>query len=283
MSKLDPLTALRRRISTADLDEYEAALDALGGVSAMSEIYDLADFVVEQVEGEFDCVHCVPGCSECCSQLPLVTFDEWRLIAGWMHENLTGQRRSQIVGNAESLLADRESVLPGWMRLGEVDLESAEAADIVGEMFDNESTTCPFLFDGRCSIYPVRPLVCRSYGRMMRTEDDSLYCQPYSRQDKRRSGRWSRRGASVVPSVSGSVVRPERRQALFHDLAGLGAQPSHRRRRHLEYARGLVCEPGLAGSRHQVGLRGSVRAGASGKPLDRELPSQDVSLGAGDG
>ncbi len=178
MSKVDPLTALRRRISTADLDDYEAALDALGRVSTMAEIYDLADFVVEQVESEFDCMHCVSGCSECCSQLPLVTFDEWRLIAGWMHENLTGQRRSQIVGNAESLLADQESVLPRWMRLGEVDLESAEAVDIVGEMFDNESTTCPFLFDGRCSIYPVRPLVCRSYGRMMRTEDDSLYCQP---------------------------------------------------------------------------------------------------------
>ncbi len=178
MSKLDPLTALRRRVSTTDLDDYEAALDALGGVSAMAEIFDLADFVVERVEGAFDCVHCVPGCSECCSQLPLVTFDEWRLIADWMHDNLTEQRRTRIVGNAESLLADRESVLPSWMRLGEVDLESAEAVDVVADMFDNESTTCPFLFDGRCSIYPVRPLVCRSYGRMMRTEDDSLYCQP---------------------------------------------------------------------------------------------------------
>ena len=178
MSKLDPLTALRRRISSANLDEYEAALDILGGVSDTADIYDLTDFVVEQVEGEFACVHCVPGCSECCSQLPLVTFDEWRLILDWMHDNLAGPRRAGIVRNAEALLTDDESVLPRWMRLGEVDLESAEAADIVGEMFDNESTTCPFLFDGRCSIYSVRPLVCRAYGRMMRTEEDSLYCQP---------------------------------------------------------------------------------------------------------
>ncbi len=178
MSKLDPLTTLRRRIASADLDEYEAALEALSGVSDMAEIYSLTNFVVGRVESEFDCVHCVPGCSECCSQLPLVTFDEWRLILDWMQDNLTAGGRARVVRNAEALLTEGESVLPSWMRLGEVDLESPEAVDVVGEMFDNESTTCPFLFDGRCSIYPVRPLVCRSYGRMMRTEDDSLYCQP---------------------------------------------------------------------------------------------------------
>jgi Fe-S-cluster containining protein len=178
MPTVDPLTVLRRSISSANLDPYEAAMDALSGASSMSEIYDLAGFVIERVEEEFDCMHCVPGCSECCSHLPLVTLDEWRSIVTWMHDNLTADRRAQIVSKSEWLLTDQKSVLPRWMRLGEVDLESREAVDIVGDMFDNESTMCPFLFDGRCAVYPVRPLICRSYGRMMRTEDDSLYCQP---------------------------------------------------------------------------------------------------------
>lgn len=178
MSGGDPLIVLRRRVSSENLEPYEAALDALSRVSSIAEIYDLTGFVVERVEDDFDCMHCVAGCSECCSQLPLVTLEEWRLIVTWMHDNVTADRRIEIVGRSESLLTDRNSVLPRWMRLKEVDLESTEAVDFVAELFDNESTMCPFLFAGRCSIYPVRPLVCRSYGRMMRTEDDSLYCQP---------------------------------------------------------------------------------------------------------
>ena len=109
------------------------------------------------------------------------------------------------------------------MRLGEVDLESAEAVDVVGELFDNESTTCPFLFDGRCSIYPVRPLVCRSYGRMMRTEDDSLYCQPILDKISVALDQGRRCRAAVISPLSGSLLCIKRRKELFHDLAGLGA------------------------------------------------------------
>ena len=108
MSKLDPLTTLRRRIASSDLDEYEAALEALSGVSDMAETYGLTNFVVGRVESEFDCVHCVPGCSECCSQLPLVTFDEWRLILDWMQDNLTAGRPHPDCSQCRSTAIGRE-------------------------------------------------------------------------------------------------------------------------------------------------------------------------------
>jgi uncharacterized protein len=31
--------------------------------------------------------------------------------------------------------------------------------------------TCPFLADGRCRIYPVRPLICRTHGLLLKSKD----------------------------------------------------------------------------------------------------------------
>ena len=174
----DKLAELRRLLSDASNDPYEAALDALDPTSTLNEIYGLTGLLTDRVEEEYACMRCVPGCHECCSQTPLVTPREWILILDWIQANMTADQRKQIVVRSEALLENRSSALPGWMRLVDMDLESAPAADYVGELFENESTTCPFLFDGLCSIYPVRPLICRAYGRMMRTEEDSLYCQP---------------------------------------------------------------------------------------------------------
>ena len=175
---MNPLTALQDRVSSENLDPYDAALDALAEVTSLSQIYDLTGYVTGLVEQEFECMQCVQGCSECCSQLPLVTSAEWELIVDWTHDNLLVSDRKRIVERATALLSDYQSAMPSWMQLYEVDLDSEDSVDRVADIFDNESTTCPFLFEGRCSIYLVRPLVCRSYGRMMRTEEDSLYCQP---------------------------------------------------------------------------------------------------------
>jgi uncharacterized protein len=32
-------------------------------------------------------------------------------------------------------------------------------------------STCPFLTDGRCRIYPVRPLICRTHGLLLKSKD----------------------------------------------------------------------------------------------------------------
>ena len=48
--------------------------------------------------------------------------------------------------------------------------------DIINLALENQTTPCPFLVDGRCSVYEARPSICRAYGRMMRTADSAYYC-----------------------------------------------------------------------------------------------------------
>ena len=54
-----------------------------------------------------------------------------------------------------------------------MDLESTAAREYIDDIFGNEASPCPLLVEGRCSVYAARPLVCRAYGRMMRTEEDT--------------------------------------------------------------------------------------------------------------
>ena len=173
----DPVERLRLAVSARGTDAYEAALQTLAGVRLTPQLYDLVDLVGEVVEERHACMRCDEGCSDCCAQLPIVTFQEWVIIHGWILTNMTLQERREVVRRCEALVGDDLTVLPRWLALNGMELDSEEGRDYVDEIFSNETTPCPMLASGRCSIYPVRPLVCRSYGRMMRTEDDALYCQ----------------------------------------------------------------------------------------------------------
>lgn len=157
---------------------YEKALDALDGVEAVEQVYCLIGLLGEAVEEGHTCMRCDEGCSDCCAQLPLVTYSEWVMMHDWMMANLTVGERRSTVARCEKLLDDPATVLPRWLRLRGMELDSAAGADYVDDLFGNESTPCPLLVGGRCSVYPARPLICRAYGRMMRTEEDTLYCQP---------------------------------------------------------------------------------------------------------
>ena len=159
------------------MDVYEEALDTLDGVESVPQLYGLIGLLGEVVEERHACMRCDEGCSDCCAQLPLVTFSEWQVLHGWMLANLTADGRREAVARCEKMLGDESTVLPRWLRLSGMDLETAAARDYIDDIFGNEKTPCPLLVGGRCSVYPARPLVCRAYGRMMRTEDDTLYCQ----------------------------------------------------------------------------------------------------------
>lgn len=70
------------------------------------------------------------------------------------------------------------------------------------EAVDRGGLTCPF-FDGRCTIYPVRPFICRAFGHVK-----GLECP---------------RGYNVnVPErvVNGEIRRRGKAVALLHSLIG---------------------------------------------------------------
>ena len=174
---VDPVERLRRTVARGGLDPYEAALDALDDVTSLPDLYSLIGYLGDVVEERHTCMQCDAKCIDCCGQLPLVTYSEWKILHAWMMTNMSAEQRSAAVARCERILRDEGTVLPRWMQLGAMDMDSAATRDYVDDIFGNETTTCPLLGETGCTVYPGRPLVCRAYGRMMRTEDDSLYCQ----------------------------------------------------------------------------------------------------------
>jgi len=169
---------LRSKIMGAGDLIYDVALESFEDGYELENIYEVLTVVLDDVEAKYECMHCDAGCYDCCSQLPLVTFREWAHILNHLYSQSTVAFRKQLVNSCHKLMDDAESALPLWMKMKEMDLDNPSAADTIDNIFSNESTQCPLLIDGLCSVYEARPLICRAYGRMMRSEEDSLYCQP---------------------------------------------------------------------------------------------------------
>ena len=104
---------------------------------------------------------CSAGCASCCEQMVMVTLPEQLLVTRWLEHAsnrdvadafLDGYPAwRQRAGDAPEALAERTARgdRAGHLRL-------------MTEHWERRRLPCAFLRDGMCSIYPVRPLVCRT-------------------------------------------------------------------------------------------------------------------------
>lgn len=161
-----------------EADPYDRGLSELAATQTVENVYDVLDRVCDAVVARTPCMVCEPGCSECCRQQVLAGFAEWQVALAWIHAHLSPAQQRAAVARAERLLADPDSALQTWLDLKDQDRSSAAYLEAINAALENHSTPCPLLVDGRCSIHPARPAICRAYGRMMRTEEGAYYCDP---------------------------------------------------------------------------------------------------------
>lgn len=84
-------------------------------------------------------MNCAKGCAKCChTDISIFTW-EAELIVDWFMAHSESQKNS-----LKSL----------WMNDQEKGLDQ----------YENEAMPCAFLFDNACSIYEVRPVICRTQG-----------------------------------------------------------------------------------------------------------------------
>ncbi len=159
-----------------ETDPFDRGLLELEGAGSVREVYGVLDRVTSAVEKRMPCMDCVPGCSACCSQQVLAGLAEWEVILAWIQGHLNRAQQQAIVRRTEALRADGQSAVATWMSLAGLDPSSDAYALTLNRALDNHDTVCPFLVSGRCSVYPVRPSICRGYGRMMRTDEGAFYC-----------------------------------------------------------------------------------------------------------
>ncbi|MGH9470673.1 MAG: YkgJ family cysteine cluster protein [Terriglobia bacterium] len=124
-------------------------------------VYDYLLGLAAEWEGEFarnraryaERIHCRTGCSDCCSQMFLITELEAAYISRAV-KHFTAERRAILRQRASEYLARREEILA-----------ERQIPDAWGALPPpGLRLPCPALENGACSIYEHRPLICRKYG-----------------------------------------------------------------------------------------------------------------------
>jgi hypothetical protein len=134
---------------------------------------DLAVEAREQlVEAGGRTVACQKGCNHCCTNVVIVFAGEAVAIAEWLQQPEQAE-----------ILAGFQARYPEWRRRLERDIEAWDAVVATGNEGAakrviagawKEQVMCAFNVDGACSIYDVRPAICRNAHAL----DTNEHCKP---------------------------------------------------------------------------------------------------------
>jgi Fe-S-cluster containining protein len=143
--RVDVFFASRDAGNTLTRDSLKTGIRLEAVIGAAADVSQYADEAIAIVKDEYrPALHCKEGCSYCCCKPGVLTSVPELL---------------RILDHVQSVFsADEISALAERAR--------RYASQIEGRSFDDptdESVPCPLLLDGRCSVYEVRPLVCRGY------------------------------------------------------------------------------------------------------------------------
>jgi Fe-S-cluster containining protein len=118
---------------------------------------------------------CKPGCSQCCiGVFPISHQDAARLREGLATLEQTDPQKSQrIKERVKQSLTRLDPWFPGDITTGILN-EDYEAAILFEEFANDEPCPVLDLEHGTCDLYESRPILCRTFGPPMRTEENNL-------------------------------------------------------------------------------------------------------------
>lgn len=101
---------------------------------------------------------CKIGCSYCCFQSIEIFRFERKPIEKFINENIDEKTLANIKNNLHNWLDyfDKNTPNDKILTINDVYIDFR---DLIVE----DEIACPFLIDDKCSIYPVRPMTCRSH------------------------------------------------------------------------------------------------------------------------
>jgi len=118
---------------------------------------------------------CKPGCSQCCiGVFPIAHEDAARLREGLAALTQTDpERAARIRTRVAASLTRLDPWFPGDLASGILN-EDHEAAILFEEFANDEPCPVLDLDHGTCDLYESRPVLCRTFGPPMRTEENNL-------------------------------------------------------------------------------------------------------------
>jgi Fe-S-cluster containining protein len=118
---------------------------------------------------------CRPGCSQCCvGVFPIAHEDAARLRGGLESLDQTDpQKAARIHARVAASLTRLDPWFPGDRATGILN-EDYEASILFEEYANDEPCPVLDLDHGTCDLYESRPVLCRTFGPPMRTEEGNL-------------------------------------------------------------------------------------------------------------
>lgn len=144
--------ALGKLFAQVTTSHLEPLFSQEGIKAALIQIMALAQDMVKNIDDAQTCagVECGPGCSYCCYTQVKLTPAEALFAFSWIAREFS----------------DQDQILL-WKRV-DSNRRLTEGRSLSARVKIKESTPCIFLKDNKCSIYPVRPFICRSWSSYSR-------------------------------------------------------------------------------------------------------------------
>lgn len=130
---------------------------------------------------------CKAGCNWCCYLMVSVTGSEIRAIQWYIEKKMTPEEQDKlwerVLSASEQL--DKLFEIPNTTDIRRRHRIASSFVDLPGAPKKRleAKIACPFLVDGKCSIYAARPLACRGYTSQSETACKELYetgeCGPF--------------------------------------------------------------------------------------------------------
>jgi Fe-S-cluster containining protein len=123
---------------------------------------------------------CRPGCSQCCVGVFAINqLDVIRLKKGLAElEQQDPEGAGRILERAHAAVARLSSDFPGDPATGLLNHDDSDEASKHWDEYGN-SEPCPVLNPetGMCELYESRPVLCRTFGPALTSEDDLGHCE----------------------------------------------------------------------------------------------------------
>lgn len=144
--------------SIAQCQNLLPIINNIGETQDYFDIYYMIEHLVQSIQSTYTQIPCRINCSLCCQDtFPEVSFLEWKLIFNYLH-TLPSIELEKILHQNEKLYRNQIHALINIQSLIETNSSSS------GKDYQLTCSICPFLIEDQCSIYPVRPAICRGYG-----------------------------------------------------------------------------------------------------------------------
>lgn len=131
-------------------------------VGNLIKIYYELDSIVKE---KIDCI-CQEGCSECCSDYFYISEEEFLVIMNYMIRNFSEEEINKVKSKAQEYIMNiKENYTSEYEKLNTViKVNEKVNYEMLITREGNLKIPCVFLNEGKCSIYEIRPFICRFYG-----------------------------------------------------------------------------------------------------------------------